>query len=220
MKILVLVGLVVSLVGCGGDEPASTAPTADASDPVRWFAAQGKRVVTFIGYSGSGYEDEARMLSEARAILANHDPAKTLVNIGVTPDGIGAVYGLAKSMGFQTAGIVSSQAKKYEASTSPDCDKVFFVEDETWGGFLDGTQRLAPTSEAMVAVSDEIVGIGGGDVGRDEMLAARAAGKSVTFIPADMNHERAIAKARKKGKEPPTDFRGSAHDALTSTDGS
>jgi len=46
------------------------------------------------------------------------------------------------------------------------------------------------------------------------MLAARRAGKPVTFIPADMNHEIAREKARKKGEAEPTDFRGSAHAAL------
>jgi hypothetical protein len=51
--------------------------------------------------------------------------------------------------------------------------------------------------------SASIVGIGGGDVARDEMLAARNAGKSVLFIPADMDHQRAREKARKQGSPEP-----------------
>jgi hypothetical protein len=56
--------------------------------------------------------------------------------------------------------------------------------------------------------------IGGGKVAGDEMLAARQAGKPVTFIPADMNHKIAREKAQKKGQAEPTDFRGSVHCAL------
>ena len=56
--------------------------------------------------------------------------------------------------------------------------------------------------------------IGGGDLTRDEMLAARQAGRAVMFIPADMNHAVAREKAQKRGEPKPTDFRGSAHAAL------
>jgi shikimate kinase len=74
--------------------------------------------------------------------------------------------------------------------------------------------RLSPTSAAIVAKSDSFVAIGGGDVARDEMLAARRAGKPVIFIPADMNHRIAREKARQDGLPEPTDFRGSAHAVL------
>ena len=40
----------------------------------------------------------------------------------------------------------------------------------------------------MVEVSDRLVAIGGGDVARDEFIAAKRAGKDVTFIAADMDH--------------------------------
>ncbi len=62
----------------------------------------------------------------------------------------------------------------------------------------------------MLSVSSEIVGIGGGEVSRDEMLAARKAGKQVEFCPADMNHTIAREKAANKGLPEPTDFRGAA----------
>jgi hypothetical protein len=73
---------------------------------------------------------------------------------------------------------------------------------------------LSPTSAAIVANSSSIVGIGGAEIARDEMLSARRLGKSVTFIPADVNHQVALDKALKKQLSPPTDFRGAAHAAL------
>ena len=97
---------------------------------------------------------------------------------------------------------------------SPCVDHVFFVKDSTWGGKIPGSERLAPTSAAIVAISDSIVAIGGGDIARDEMLAARKAGKRVTFIPADMNHRLAREKAQKRGLAQPQDFRGAAHAAF------
>jgi len=66
----------------------------------------------------------------------------------------------------------------------------------------------------MVAVSNRLVAVGGGEVARDEMWAARRMGKRVTFISADMNHRRAIEKAVAKGQPAPTDFRGAAHAAM------
>jgi hypothetical protein len=70
---------------------------------------------------------------------------------------------------------------------------------------------LSSTSQAIVDNSTFFVAIGGGDVARDELLAARRAGKPVTFIPADMNHAKARSKARKRNLPEPIDFRGSAH---------
>jgi predicted Rossmann-fold nucleotide-binding protein len=174
----------------------------------RFYEAQGKTVLTFMGYSGSGYQDPQAMLTIARRVLEDFDPAKTLVNSGATRVGIGAVYELARDMGFQTSGIVSSQAREQGAELSPAVDRVFFVADETWGGFLPGTAQLSPTSTAIVENSDILVAIGGGAVARDEILAAQKLGKEARFYPAEMNHQRAIDKAARKGLPTPTDFRG------------
>lgn len=191
-------------------QPARQVVDATAAQVKSFFGQDGRQVVTFLGYSGAEYEDRAAMLEQAERVLAGLDPARTWVNIGATRDGIGAVYELAKRRGFATSGIVSMQAKRAGAELSPCVDQVFFVQDATWGGYLPGTGRLSPTSEAMVAASDRLVAIGGGEVARDELLAARQAGKPATFIPADMNHQLAIEKAASRGAPPPTDFRGAA----------
>lgn len=179
-----------------------------------FFKSQRKTVLTFVGYSGAGYEDEASMRKQAERILGEFDPAKTIVNIGATPDGIGAIYEIAKRKGFVTTGVVSSQARKYKAKLSRYVDHVFYVEDETWGGFVSGSKELSPTSKAMVENSDVIIGIGGGEVARDELVAAKELGKKVRFIPADMNHQKARESARKKKLPEPTDFRGAANAAF------
>jgi hypothetical protein len=172
--------------------------------------ASGKQVLTFVGYSGAGYDDVAAMRAAAEQALARHDPAKTMVNIGGTRVGIGEVYELAKARGFVTLGIVSTLARDAGEPLSPCVDQVFFVRDSNWGGRQPGSTRLAPTSAAIVAHSREFVGIGGGEVAGDELRAARAAGKPVHFVPADMNHRVARDKARAKGQSEPTDFRGAA----------
>ena len=179
-----------------------------------FFAARDKQVITFVGYSGAGYEDLPAMLAQAAGILAQFDPAHTIVNIGATPDGIGAVYELAKRRGFLTTGIVSTQAMRYEAELSPCVDRVFYVRDEAWGGYLDDGQTLSPTSAAMVENSDVMIGIGGGAVARDELRAASRAGKPTRYFPADMDHERATEKARKKGQAVPDSFAGAAAELL------
>jgi len=175
-----------------------------------FFKRQSKTVLTFVGYSGAGYEDAAAMLNTAADVLKEFDSDKTIVNIGGTPDGIGAVYKLASRSGFMTTGIVSTQASKHGVVMADCVEYVFYVEDTTWGGFLEGSDRLSPTSMAMVESSDVLVGIGGGEVGRDELMAARRSGKEVRFYLADMDHEQAIYKARKKGLPAPTDFSGAA----------
>jgi hypothetical protein len=178
-----------------------------------FFEQQHKTVLTFIGYSGAGYQDPEAMTRIAASVLDGYDPGNTLVNIGVTREGIGAVYELAKERGFITTGIVSTQARRYAAELSPWVDHVFFVEDETWGGVIDASGQLSPTSAAMVENSDIMIGIGGGEIGRDEMLAAKRLKKEVRYFPAELNHRHAIEKAKKKGLPVPTNFSGAANGA-------
>jgi hypothetical protein len=194
--------------------PPQIAKVATSKEIHSFVKSKRLKVLTFTGYSAAAYEDEAAMLAKAKQLLERHDPGKTLVNIGATAAGVGVIYHLAKQTGFHTMGIVSSLARDEKAQLSPCVDDVFFIRDSSWGGYLPGTKKLAPTSAAMVSVSSEIVGIGGGEVSRDEMLAARKAGKHVEFFPADMNHRIAREKAANKGLPEPTDFRGVADAAL------
>ena len=183
---------------------------ADSTDIERFFKEQGRRVLTFLGYSGSGYEHPAAMLAHAGSVLDEFKPQDTLVNIGGTPDGIGAIYELAQRRGFMTTGIVSALAHETGMPLSPFADVVFFVADASWGGQLPGSTQLSPTSQAIVEHSDVIVAIGGGAIARDELEAALRAGKAVRFIAAEMNHAAAVAAAARKGLPPPTDFGGAA----------
>jgi hypothetical protein len=139
------------------------------------------------------------MPSHAERALASRRPADTLVNIDATMVAIGAVYELAERMGFTTIGIISAQARDEKSELSPCVDLVFYVPGARWGGTLPGTDRLPPTSQAIVEVSEAHVAIGGGDVTRDEALALQRAGRPVTFIAADMNHCIASDKARSGG---------------------
>ena len=162
-----------------------------------YFVNENKTVLTFVGYSGKGYEDEKRMLLIAEGILTIHEPSSTIVNIGGTAAGIGAIYELAVEKGFATTGILSSQARKEQVMLSPCVATVFYIEGERWGGWDNDAGELSPTSRAMVAVSDKIVGIGGGLIARDELMVASCLGKWRRFYSAEMNHE----KAREKGIE-------------------
>ena len=209
-----LAGLDSQPVTCGSPT-ISKATTLQAVQS--YFRERGKTVVTFVGYSGSEYEDKASMLARAGTVLNTFDPTKTIVNIGATVDGIGAVSEIARRKGFETTGIVSTQARDAKATLAPCAGTVFFITDASWGGLLPGTEKLSPTSTAMVAVSDHLVAFGGGDVARDEFQAARKLGKKTRFFPADMNHDIAIKKAAKNGQPAPTDFRGALGAAMATS---
>jgi hypothetical protein len=188
-----------------------------ATTPVEirhFFEQQHKTVLTFIGYSGTGYQEPEAMISIATTVLNEFDPANTIVNTSATLVGIGAVYELAKTRGFITTGIVSTQAIKYQAELSPYVDHVFFVEDESWGGINEASGQLSPTSAAIVENSHLMIAIGGGRIGRDEILAAKRLKKEVRYFPADMNHQRAIEKATRKGQPVPTNFSGAVSEVF------
>jgi tetratricopeptide (TPR) repeat protein len=181
----------------------------DSTFAVEAIRGSGQKVVTFCGFSGTGYEDPVEVERIVREQLARFTAQTTIICAGATAEGIGMVYPIARRKGFCTIGIVSSLAEAEGVAMSDDVEVVYIIKDDSWGGRR-GT-RLSPTSEAMVEACDEMIGIGGGAIARDELEEARRRGKAVTFIPAETNHARAAEKARKAGKPPPADFRGEAY---------
>jgi hypothetical protein len=110
------------------------------------------KILSFSGYSGAQYENPTALLEHASRILDGQDPAKTLINIGATKVAIGAVYELATRTGFTTMGIVSTLARDEHVPLSMCADYVFYVKDSHWGGIVDGTDRLSPTSAALIVI--------------------------------------------------------------------
>jgi hypothetical protein len=164
------------------------------------------------------YQYKQAMLNIVRDVLSEYSPQNTLVNIGATKGGIGAAYPLAKSMGFETAGIVSSEAIAHSTDISESVDHVCFIKDKQWGGKLPNSDELSPTSKAMVACSDMLVAIGGNDVAREELIAGQIGGKPVQYFPAEMEHSAAIQRAKDQGLPEPESFMGSVHDVFGQED--
>jgi len=195
-----------------GSAQTSTAGTrvvhpASVDEAIALVRRSGRSVVMFAGFSGAGYDDPRAVERVIVQVLDAFNPASTVIAAGATPEGIGAAYALAKQRGFATIGIVSAVAEKEGAAFSPAVDVVYVIADDTWGG-LGADGRLSPTSSAIVGAADEMIAIGGGEIARDEMVAARALGKRVRYFAADMNHAAAITKAREKRQADPIDFRG------------
>jgi hypothetical protein len=117
-------------------------------------------------------------------------------------------------MGFETAGIVSSNAIEHPEAISDAVDHVCFIKDSQWGGKLPNSNELSPTSKAMVACSDILVAIGGNDIARDELLAGQAQGKLVYYYPAEMDHQTAIQRAKEMGAPMPESFMGSVDEVF------
>lgn len=156
--------------------------------------AGGKRVVTFAGFGELGYQNESSLLDLCRMELGRHEPETTLVNTGTLitagfRPGIALVYGVARELGFETSGVHPSVALGGGAHTlSADVDRSYFVSDDTWGGLLsDG--RPSPTLEALLAATDELIAIGGGEHTAQEIAAFLERGKQVRFHPAEMHHD-------------------------------
>ncbi len=183
-------------------------------EAISFIKSLGKTMLTFYGYSSMGYEDESEVLRIARAVLSNYPPGNTLVIIGGTEVGVGAVYPLAKSMGFETAGIVTTEALEYPEEISRFVDHICFIKDRQYGGSLPNSNELCPTSRAMVACSDILIAIGGNDISRAELLEANRQGKPIQYFPAEMNHERALCRAKYLKLPPPESFLGSVHEVF------
>lgn len=187
----------------------------EASSIRRFMAALNKHVIYFAGYGELGYEEEGSVRSVARRVLSEWEPDKVLVHSGTLmrlggQDGIAEVYRVAQELGIETTGIHPSVAMEFADThrVAPECDHVFFVEDTTWGGFLDDGQ-LSPTLDLHLKISDELVVIGGGKHAADELKAFSDCGKPVRYYPADMHYATTLQWAKGAGLTIP-DFRGAA----------
>jgi hypothetical protein len=187
-----------------------------ASSIRRLIASLNKHVIYFAGYGELGYEEESCVRRVALEVLNRFPPDKVLVHSGTLlrvggHDGIAEVYRVARGLTMETSGIHPSISMAFADThrVSPDCDHVFFVEDTTWGGFLDDSGRLSPTLELHLGVSDEIVVIGGGKHAADELQAFFHCGKPVRYFPAEMNYATTRQWATQAGITI-TDLRGAA----------
>lgn len=188
-----------------------------ASSICRSLASLSRHVIYFAGYGELGYEQEGSVRSVALQVLSQWSTDKVLVHSGTLMrlgghDGIAEVYRVARELGIETSGIHPSISMDFADThhVSPDCDHVFFVEDTTWGGFLDGSGELSPTLDLHLKVSDELVMIGGGKHAADELRAFLDFQKPVRYFPADMNHATTRQWAEQEGLAI-TDLRGRAH---------
>ena len=182
----------------------------------RFFRLTGKRVVYFAGYGELGYHDRGIVPRVAEQVLGPLAPddvvvhGSTLLRAG-GEDGIAAVYAVAKDLGFTTTGVYPSVAMAFGRThrVSPRCDHVFFVDNATWGGLLDGSRVPSPTLRLHLRVSHEMVAVGGGRHTADELRAFAAQGRAITFFCARMNTA-AMLRWCRRTRRPPLDPDGAA----------
>lgn len=170
------------------------------------YAALGKRVHSLFGYSKLDYQNKEKVREQLLRELGSLDPKTTLINIGVTPEGMGFAYELAKSMGFETAGLVSTKFLERNGRYSDFVDHIFVVKDQYWGGYIPGTKTMTPTTKLFVEISDSMSAFGGGEITRDTLFEMSKTGRHAKYTPAEMNHEIARRSAREAGEPEPTDF--------------
>ena len=194
----------------------STVPAASIVD---FFCRMKKHVIYFAGYGELGYEDAECVRRITLDILRDLATSSVIVLCGTLlringHDGIAEVYVIAKELGFETAGIHPSVAMQFGDThrVSSYCDHAFFVRDDTWGGYLSMIAVPSPTLKLHLAVSDEMVVIGGGKHAADEMRAFAAVGKAVRYFPANMNMAATREWCAKAGVEL-LDPRGAAYHA-------
>ena len=132
--LLTVVASMVSPAAARTCEPPQLVKVATTGEIRAFVRSKDMKVLTFVGYSGAGYQNSSAMLESVRRTLSRHDPARTIVNVGATSQGIGAAYQLAKDKGFATMGIVSVLARDEKVPLSPCVDFVFYVQDRSGAG--------------------------------------------------------------------------------------
>jgi hypothetical protein len=197
----------------------------DAIAVREFFRRSGKHVIEFAGFGELGYDEPGIVEQVARRVLEPWQAddvlvaCSTLLRVG-GQDGVAGVYPVARRLGIETVGIHPSVALGFSAThpVSPWCQHAFFVEDASWGGFVEGTRELSPSLRLLIEVSDELVVIGGGKHAADELQAFQAHGKRVSYFPARMNRGVTDEWCRRAGTTI-VDYRGAAHAIWTSLAG-
>lgn len=90
----------------------------------------GKKVLVLGGYSELGYDNYDELKNVISSHLAEEVQRYGKENLAIvscaTSQGIGMAYDIAKGMGLETYGIVSSSGRYYP--TANGCDNIFYVE--------------------------------------------------------------------------------------------
>ncbi len=171
--------------------------------------AGGKKVVTITGYSFEGYQDISAVLNSAVRILDKYNPETHIINLGhLTGDDL-SIYSMAKSRGFTTIIILSSAAIN-SLSSMEEVDMAFVVKDKNLGGFIESTKKLSATSQAIVASSDIIYALGGGEIVYAELREALSLDKEIYFTSMEVNHNLAKQRAEEQGYTDLQNYKGKA----------
>ncbi|WP_163833611.1 hypothetical protein [Spartinivicinus ruber] len=180
-----------------------------------------KRVIVFSGYSGLGYADATvyaefnepyldleNTLSEILdKEIERYGKDNIVVVAGATEEGIGTVYGVAKSKNLTTLGIVSEEAEKYNVPIAEDCDNHVYVPDPsgTWK-VLDpnGESYMVNVAKGNASYKGKFYSLGGGDVTVTELQEAKSLGIKTevheNFRPNKIRVDEKIAKLKSKGQ--------------------
>jgi hypothetical protein len=187
-----------------------------ADQLIRQFRATYPRVVTFLGFGELGYHDLSAFEDIVTRELARFDPGDWVVNTATVVTkgferGVADVYEIASRLGFRTSGVYSAIALRTPALhyASAFVQDIYFVDDPTWGGYIDGDGSPSETLTALAAITHEAIAIGGGKHTAQEMRELIRHGKRVIYHPLEMHRETSREWHRRKG-ERLTDFRGAA----------
>lgn len=162
-----------------------------ADEIIKMIAKKDKKVYTLFGYSALGYQNKGDLLENIRKELSEISAEEYIVCIGATEEGIGSAYKVAKDLGFETIGVVSTQALSYSGKFSDFVDMIYIVNDDLWGGFVPFTNKLAETTKVFLSISETISAYGGGKNTATTLAEANKLGTKTKFTPMDMNHENA-----------------------------
>jgi len=173
----------------------------------------GRNVISIFGFSYLGYENPDAVMDQVKQRLADFKPETDIINMGATEEGIGAAYKVAKELGFTTIGIVSTLALTYSGRFSPYVDNIYIVNDQRWGGYVAGSDQLVDTTQAYLAVSDEIHAFGGGENTAVTLTEAQKRDIPISYTPAEMNHETADADPSASKADKTVRYQGAALDA-------